>query len=87
MSDPLLDELRSRISGLDREVLAADNRRLELVAQLKEHKEALGLAVVDRGREARMLDELRAANRGPLSDEGVAALLRALLDLTKAELR
>ena len=87
MSDPLLDELRSRISGLDREVLAAVNRRLELVAQLKEHKEALGLAFVDRGREARMLDELRAANRGPLSDEGVAALLRALLDLTKAELR
>jgi chorismate mutase len=87
VSDPLLDELRSRISGLDREVLAAVNRRLELVAQLKEHKEALGLAFVDRGREARMLDELRAANRGPLSDEGVAALLRALLDLTKAELR
>jgi hypothetical protein len=33
-----------------------------------------------------MLAELRAVNVGRLSDEGVEVLLRALLDLTKAEL-
>ena len=87
MSDPTVDELRARISALDREVLDAFNRRLELVAELKRHKEQTGLAFVDPDRERRMLEELRTANGGPLSDEGVATLLQALLDLTKAELR
>jgi chorismate mutase len=83
--DPLIAELRARISEVDREVLAAFNHRLELVARLKRHKDELGLDFVDPDRERRMLEELRAANPGPLSDEGVEALLRALLDLTKRE--
>ena len=86
MADPLIDELRGQISALDREVLAAVNRRLELVARLKRHKDELGLGFVDPDRERRMLDELRAANPGPLTGEGVETLLRALLDLTKREL-
>jgi 3-deoxy-7-phosphoheptulonate synthase / chorismate mutase len=86
MSGRLVDELRAQISALDREVLDALNRRLELVARLKHHKEETGLAFLDPERERRMLAELRAVNVGPLSDEGVEVLLRALLDLTKAEL-
>lgn len=86
MSDPFVESLRERISALDHELLAAFNRRLELVAELKRHKQEHGLAFVDPERERRMLEDLRAANGGPLSDEGVAVLLRALLDLTKAEL-
>ena len=86
MTDPVVDELRARISSLDREVLEAFNRRLELVAELKRHKDETGLAFVDPDRERRMLDELRAANSGPLSAEGVTTLLQALLALTKAEL-
>ena len=87
MTDPVVDELRARITTLDRDVLEAVNRRLELVAELKRYKQETGLAFVDPDRERRMLDELRAANPGPLSDEGVATLLQALLDLTKSELR
>jgi chorismate mutase len=86
MSDPFVDELRAQISALDREVLDAFNRRLELVARLKRHKDEHGLAFLDPDRERRMLEELRAANGGPLSDEGVAVLLAALLDLTRREL-
>ena len=86
MSGRLVEELRAQISALDREVLDALNRRLELVARLKHHKEETGLAFLDPERERRMLAELRAVNVGPLSDEGVEVLLRALLDLTKAEL-
>jgi 3-deoxy-7-phosphoheptulonate synthase / chorismate mutase len=86
VSDPLIEDLRAQISALDREVLDAVNRRLELVAQLKRHKEETGVAFLDSDREKRMLEELRAANGGPLSAEGVAVLLQALLDLTKAEL-
>ena len=83
--DPLIAGLRAQISAIDREVLAAFNRRLELVATLKRHKDERGLDFVDPDREWRMLAELRAANPGPLSDEGVETLLRALLDLTKRE--
>ena len=86
MIDRRVDELRAQISARDREVLEAFNRRLELVARLKRHKEGTGLAFLDPDRERRMLDELRAVNSGPLSGEGVETLLRALLDLTKAEL-
>ena len=85
MSDPIVRELRAQISALDREVLDAFNRRLELVARLKRHKDEHGLAFLDPDRERSMLEELRAANGGPLSDEGVAVLLAALLDLTKRE--
>jgi chorismate mutase len=87
VTDPLIEELRAQISAVDREVLDAVNRRLELVARLKRHKEETGVAFLDPDREARMLEELRAANAGPLSSEGVAVLLEALLSLTKVELR
>jgi chorismate mutase len=85
MSDPVVESLRARISALDREILEAFNRRLELVAELKRHKQEHGLDFVDPERERRMLEELRAANPGPLSDGGVTVLLQALLDLTKRE--
>jgi chorismate mutase len=85
MSDPFVEELRTQISALDREVLDAFNRRLELVARLKRHKDEHGLDFLDPDRERRMLEELRSANGGPLSDEGVAVLLEALLGLTKNE--
>ena len=84
--DAHVDEVRAQISALDRSIFEAVNRRLELVAELKRHKDETGLAFVDPDRERRMLDELRAANSGPLSAEGVATLLQALLELTKAEL-
>jgi len=62
VTDPLIAELRERITAADRAILAGVNRRLELV------------------------EELRAENRGPLSDEGVEQLFRDLLALTKREL-
>jgi chorismate mutase len=39
----------------------------------------------DPTREARMLHDLRSANEGPLSDDGVRSLLNAILDLTRRE--
>ena len=86
MTDPLIAELRERITAADRAILAGVNRRLELVEQLKEHKESVDVAFVDPERERRLIEELRAENRGPLSDEGVEQLFRELLALTKREL-
>jgi 3-deoxy-7-phosphoheptulonate synthase/chorismate mutase len=86
VTDPLIAELRERITAADRAILAAVNRRLELVEQLKEHKESVGVAFVDPERERRLIEELRAENQGPLSDEGAEQLFQEILALVKREL-
>jgi chorismate mutase len=84
--DATLDRLRGLLAVNDIAVLDLVNRRLELVDQIKRRKAELGIAFVDREREAWLLDHLRSANNGRLSDEGLRDLLTALLDLTKREL-
>jgi 3-deoxy-7-phosphoheptulonate synthase / chorismate mutase len=83
--DPLLHELRAKISDTDRTILRAVNARLELVAQIKTWKESHGIGFLDPEREQAMLQELTEANSGPLSEQGVRELLTAILDLTKRE--
>ncbi|MFN2469850.1 MAG: chorismate mutase [Gaiellaceae bacterium] len=85
-ADAVVRELRDRITENDHLLLEAVNRRLELVARLKAHKEAAGLSFLDRGRERRIMEELLAANTGPLSSEGLRSLFAAVLELTKREL-
>jgi chorismate mutase len=84
--DPLVQELRERISALDRELFRIVNERLELVARLKRHKDEQGYAFVDPEREQAMVDEQLAANSGPLSAGGLRRLYAELLALTKREL-
>jgi len=67
-------------------VLAAVNRRLDLVRELRDHKLAQGWEFVDRGREEQLLAAIAAENPGPLSEAGVRALFAELLALTKREL-
>jgi chorismate mutase len=84
--DPEVDRLRALISEVDRAIVAAVNRRLELVAELRRYKDANGIAFLDPQREASMLEERVQQNEGPLSDDGVRALQTELLALTKREL-
>jgi chorismate mutase / prephenate dehydratase len=83
--DPTVRRLRQEISDIDREILHAVNSRLARVARLKQHKESLGISFVDPDRERELLDELALANGGPLSEEGMRAFFRELLELTKRE--
>jgi chorismate mutase/prephenate dehydratase len=85
-ADPVLRELRDRISELDRGIVDAVNTRLELVAEIKRHKAEHGLAFVDPQREEWMLAHQSKQNRGPLSEEGLRAFYAELLALTKREL-
>jgi chorismate mutase len=89
-AEPTIDATLARLRGLlavnDIAVLELINRRLELVDQIKRRKEQLGVAFVDPEREAWLLDHLRSANKGRLSDEGLRELLTTLLELTKREL-
>jgi chorismate mutase len=84
--DPVLQELRERVSEVDRAILAAVNLRLELVAEIAEHKRQAGIATYDPIREEAMLRELTQGNRGRITDEGVAELLASILYLTKRQL-
>ena len=84
--EKLFAELRDRIAANDRTIVEAVNRRLQLVAELWNLKDARGTGRVDPERERRLRDELRAANDGPLSPAGLDDLVTELLELTKREL-
>jgi len=88
MSDtsPELAALRAEIAAVDRSVLDALNRRLELVSQVRAHKDATSVRFVDAEREATLLRDLAAANPGPLSERGLTAIFSAILDVMKQEL-
>ena len=83
--DPVVRDLRERITEVDRAILDAANTRLRLVRELREHKIAQGWDFVDPGREERLLDALAHENPGPLSDAGVRLLFIDLLAHTKRE--
>jgi prephenate dehydrogenase len=80
-----LEGLRSEISELDRRLLELLNRRLELVASVRDYKDAAGERWIDPEREAELLQALVAANPGPLSERGVTAIFSAVLDVLKQE--
>ncbi|HET8556402.1 MAG TPA: prephenate dehydrogenase/arogenate dehydrogenase family protein [Gaiellaceae bacterium] len=83
MSD--LDALRTEISDLDRRLLELLNRRLELVAAVRDHKDEAGERWIDPEREAELLQALVGANQGPLSERAVRSIFSAVLDVLKEE--
>ena len=85
-TDAALADLRELLAANDVALLDLVNRRLDLVEKIKQRKSELGVAFVDPEREAWLLDYLRGANTGPLSDDGLRELLTTVLDLTKREL-
>jgi chorismate mutase len=84
--DPVVRDLRERITEVDQAILEAANARLELVRELRRHKIAQGWDFVDPGREERLLDALAGENPGPLSEDAVRQLFLDLLALTKREI-
>jgi chorismate mutase/prephenate dehydratase len=84
-TDRLIQELRSQISDNDRAIVRALNKRIELVARLKRYKESQGIQFVDPQQEDAILRDLARANRGPVSQDGLRELYRAILELTKKE--
>jgi chorismate mutase/prephenate dehydratase len=85
MTDDELQRLRAQIAARDQEILQLVNRRLELVREIRAHKEANALPFVDAGQEERLLARLRELNAGPLSADGVEHLFREILALAKRE--
>ena len=85
MMDPL-EESRVQITATDRELLAALNRRLELVRRLHDYKQREGLPLRDPAREQALVAALQSENAGPLSADAVARFFHFVLDLTREEI-
>jgi chorismate mutase len=83
--DPVIRDYREQIAGLDRQILAALNARIDLVRRLKAHKEVRGLGFHDPDQEARLLADLVRANPGPLSEAGLRAVFGLILAQVKHE--
>lgn len=77
--DPVVRELRDRITQADREILAGINRRIALVRELHAYKREQGYPLRDPEREAALLDELEQVNPGPLSSEGLREIYGAIV--------
>jgi chorismate mutase / prephenate dehydratase len=84
--DPIVAELRAEINALDRQLLVAVNRRLEVVVLLHEHKKETGMPMRDLAREVAMLRAIVAENTGPLSADGVASFFTDIVELIRREM-
>jgi chorismate mutase len=89
MADPTADavvrQMRDAIIDTDLKLMQAINTRLVMVARLRAYKEAQGMDFVDPAREEWMHSYLQAANRGPISAQGLREIYGHLLELTKRE--
>ena len=85
-ADERIEQLRADVSANDAEIVALVNERLRIVREIWAIKASSGAGRLDPDRERRLLDQLRDANAGPLSDEGLERLATELLALTKREL-
>jgi chorismate mutase len=87
MDDPVVASYRERITAADDELLAAVNRRLQLVSELHAHKRREGYPLFDGAREQDVVARAIRRNPGPLSDHGVSELYALLLPLCTTEAR
>jgi chorismate mutase len=74
-----IEDWRVEIDKIDAELLRLLNARAEIAVRVGETKRVEGLSVLNRGREREVVERARRANRGPLDDEAVERLFRAVI--------
>ena len=84
LPNPELLALRDRIDAVDREVLAALNRRAALAKAVGELKKSEGSVVFRPEREAQVIDGLKAQNTGPLAGDSIAPIWREIMSACRA---
>ncbi len=82
--NPELLSLRDRIDAVDREVLAALNRRAALAQAVGELKKKEGSVVFRPEREAQVIDQLKSLNHGPLASDSIAPIWREIMSACRA---
>src|SRR3954468_15814857 len=76
--------LRKELDEIDREILAAINRRGAIAQQIGSAKSADGQSTYDPQREQSILQNAIKNNVGPLSDEAIRGIFRELISGTRA---
>src|SRR4051812_13968797 len=82
--NPDLLALCTQIDALDRELLAALNRRARLAQTVGEVKKREGTVAFRPEREAQVIDGLKVVNPGPLKSESVAPIWREIMSACRA---
>ena len=83
--DPVMKQFRDQISDNDLKIIDLINKRLSLVDRLWRYKAEHGIDMYNPEREEWMLTFLSRANRGPLSQDALRELYRAIVETTKSE--
>jgi chorismate mutase / prephenate dehydratase len=78
-----LDELRSQIDALDREIVKLLNRRVRLGLEAGRAKARNGRPIADADREREVLMRVAMANDGSLPQDALLALYRQLIETIK----
>lgn len=76
--------LRRELDAIDREILAAINRRAVVAEEIGRAKQNGKQPVFDPCRESEVLDRLAADNRGPLPAESVRSIFREVISASRA---
>src|SRR5499427_9093182 len=74
-----INDWRSRINDLDRELLRLLNERARIALRVGESKKEAGVSVCDHTREREVIERMCGANEGPLDDRAIIELYRAII--------
>ena len=74
-----LQDCRDEIDGIDRRIVTLLNRRAAMVREIGTIKAGVGMPVIDRHREAKVLEGLVDASEGMIEDEGLVRIYRTIL--------
>jgi chorismate mutase/prephenate dehydratase len=83
-ADAALSALRERIDDVDRELLAALNRRALLALEVGEIKRRQGSVAFRPDREAQVIAGLKVGNAGPLGNDSVGPIWREIMSACRA---
>jgi chorismate mutase/prephenate dehydratase len=81
---PSLAELRTELDGIDREIIAAINRRAAIAKRIGELKHGESQTVFDPQREVQVIQQAVEKNPGPLEDDAVRAVFREIISGSRA---
>src|SRR5258707_3125203 len=74
-----IDAWRSRIDGLDKQLLRLLNERAGIALKVGESKKEAGASLCDHTREREVIERMCEANEGPLDDRAIVELYRAII--------
>ena len=80
-----LEESRAAIDAVDREIVRLFEKRMTIARDVAAYKIAAGLPVLDRSREAQVLESRTAMLQDPCWAESIRALYEAVMAISRAE--